>query len=462
VSNFRTLLANGISHSNCCVLVENTTSLPARVRNAPGYRVAQISDAQAEYIKLHAAYLGFTPFDPHASRYTVGTELYGAGTLSLPERFLSTPGAQAYVPRRFHPTVLDAEYRVVENLDDSNAPVWWHVLQFYGNPEIRSGEETDPRCAPVAVRDCKWVSTEVGTGYAPEIRVADLWRILASFNPNSRDYTNQPNTKTSVHVCDLWISVPTTFRGRPVVFMSINPDTIWAVLPHEIPSLALATAICGGRGLEPDQQCGRKLYGSAAPDWSAIKMPLVLAFATIPLGNRCFFMAQHEWAKTRVLAMIRVCHFLWDHADAIDLDESGTPVKVLFENIVELIEDRSLVNQEYRGLQWRAGGLMELVQGRVSAPSFLDSDSEAFVELEDAMRLLEKSDSYTFSNEALWDEDGLNSIVDDWFGCFGERARWIALLMMLTLLQNMHRAFLLPESFDALFHSPTGTCIISP
>ena len=69
-------------------------------------------------------------------------------------------------------------------------------------------------------------------------------------------------------------------------------------------------------------------------------MPLAIAFATIPISNRCFFMAQYEWAKRRIRAMIRVCHFLWDHADAIDLDESGTPVKVLFENMAELIEDR--------------------------------------------------------------------------------------------------------------------------
>jgi hypothetical protein len=104
----------------------------------------------------------------------------------------------------------------------------------------------------MAVGDYNWVSTKLGSGYVPKVRVADLWRILASFNPCAREYTHQPNTETSVHVCDLWISVLTSYRGRPVVFLSINPNTIYAELPYKILTLWLATAIYGGRGLEPD------------------------------------------------------------------------------------------------------------------------------------------------------------------------------------------------------------------
>ena len=364
---------------------------------------------------------------------------------------MDSPKAQVYDPRGFN----------AAGSAHPDAPIWWHVLQFYASSETSSRED-DARRVPVAVGDCNWVSTELGSGYAPEVRVADLWRILASYNPRAREYTHQPNTETSVHICDLWISMSTPHRGRPVVSLSVNPDTCYAKLPHEIPTLGLATAICGGRGLEPDQQCGgKKLYGSQAPDWNNVKMPLALAFATIPAANRCFFMAQYEWAKGRLSAMIPVCHFLWDHADAIDLDDSGTPVKVLLETMNELIDERYLDFQEHLGLQWRAGGLMDLVQGRIAAPSFLDS--EGFVEIEDAVTLLEKSSSYTKDEEKFRDDDGLNRIVDDWWGCFGERrAKWIALLMMLTLLQNMNMALLLPKSFDALFHSPKGTCIISP
>ncbi|KAJ9419634.1 hypothetical protein FOXG_07064 [Fusarium oxysporum f. sp. lycopersici 4287] len=412
---------------------------------------AYVSCEQAQYIKRYAAYLDFKPFDLNATKYAMESELYGAGTLSLPERFVDSPKAQVYDPRGFN----------AAGSEHSDAPIWWHVLQFYASPETCSRKE-DSRRVRLAVGDCNWVLTDLGSGYAPEVRVADLWRILASFNPRAREYTHQPNTETSVHVCDLWISVPTSHRGRPVVFLSINPNTVYAELLHEIPTLGLATAICGGRGLEPDQQCGgKKLYGSEAPDWSTVKFPLAMAFATIPPANRCFFMEQYEWAKGRLWAMIRVCHFLWDHADAIDLDESGTPVKVLLETMTELIDERYLEFQATRGLQWRAGGLMDLVQGRIAAPSFLDS--KGFVEIEDAVTLLEKSGLYTKDDEEFWDNDGLNHIVDDWWGCFGERrAKWIALLMMLTLLQNMNMALLLPESFNALFHSPTGTCIISP
>jgi len=61
---------------------------------------------------------------------------------------------------------------------------------------------------------------------------------------------------------------------------------------------------------------------------------------------------------------------------------------------------------------------MDLAQGRIAEPSFLE-ESASFIEIEDAVRLLEKSDSYTTAEE-FWDEDGLNRIVHDWIGCFGD------------------------------------------
>jgi hypothetical protein len=54
---------------------------------------------------------------------------------------------------------------------------------------------------------------------------------------------------------------------------------------------------------------------------------------------------------------------------------------------------------------------MDLVQGRIAASSFLDS--EGFVEIEDAVTLLKKSSLYTKDNEEFWDDDGLSCIVDD-------------------------------------------------
>lgn len=411
----------------------------------------QISDEQAQYIKLHSSYLGFKPFEANVAMYTAGSDLYGAGTLSLPVRFVDSPEPKAYAPRPFNRTGADP-----------NAPVWWHVLQYYA-PAENAGDGGDTRRVAVAVGDCNWVSTELGHGFAPEVRVAELWRILASYNPRARSYTHQSNTDTAVHVCDLWVSVPASHRGRPLVFMAIKPDTVSSELPHCIPDLALATAICGGRGLVPRKRCdGSMLYDSDAPDWSTIKMPLALAFVTIHADNRCFFSAQFEWASSRVAAMMRVCHYLWDHADAIDLvDEAGKPVKVLFEELAAAMEDLNLTDLERRGVLWKVDGLMGAVQDRIAEPSFMDG--LPFLEIEYAVRLLEKSGEYSAADEACWDGDGLNRVVDEWWGYFGpERARWVALLMTLTLLGNLHMALLLPESFDALFHSPTGTCIISP
>ncbi|KAG4261989.1 hypothetical protein FPRO03_11457 [Fusarium proliferatum] len=371
------------------------------------FHTVHISNRQAQYIKRHAEYLDFKPFDSNAIKFPTENEFYGAGTLSLPERFLYSPKAQVYDARGFN--VVGSEH--------PDAPIWWHVLQFYASPEATPHNE-DIRRVPMAVCDCKWISTDLGSGYAPEVRVVDLWRILASFNPHKRDYTHQPNTKTSVHICDLWISVPTSHGDRPVVSLSINPNTHYAEVPYEIPTLELATAICGGQGLKPDQRCGGKsLYGSEAPDWSTVKMPLAMAFATIPSANRCYFTAQCRWAKERLSAMIRVCQFLWDHADAIDLDESGMPVKVRVELMTELIDERF---PEADGcLQWGAGGLMDLVDGQIAESSFLDSGE--FIEIEDAVTLLEKSISYTKDDEKYLDNDGLNNIVDNWWGCFGKR-----------------------------------------
>ncbi|KAF4341546.1 hypothetical protein FBEOM_4448 [Fusarium beomiforme] len=73
------------------------------------------------------------------------------------------------------------------------------VLCSVGTPPRKE----DTHCIPVTVGACNWVSTELRSGYAPEVRVANLWMILASYDPRIREYTHQPNTSTSVHICDL-------------------------------------------------------------------------------------------------------------------------------------------------------------------------------------------------------------------------------------------------------------------
>ena len=373
--------------------------------------------------------------------FPVGKAYYSSGTVSLPKRLLCT--SEGHRLANSMTVVLPS-------------PTWVNVLARY------KGDATeDLRKTRVSVHDATWCR-DYGGLFAIEVPVIDVWRIIASFNPWYANYTNEPNTDTEIHVHDLWISVPSALHSQPLVHMAFRPESVFA--PYDrayVPSEIFAVAMCGGKGLVPDQACSRKLYSSREAGWEFIKVPIAFAFVIIPPQNRCYFTEQWKLASVRCGCMLIVCGYLWDHADAIECNESGTPVKVLFEEAradVRLNKDGSVKYVgELSGYKLQA--LSEVAEAGLQ--SSLES-ADAFVEIEDAVTLLMKADQYTSEDKTFWDEDGTNRIVDHWQGYFGmNRARWIALHMTIKFLLNLGDALVFPQSFDALLHSASGNCFIA-
>lgn len=94
-----------------------------------------------------------------------------------------------------------------------------------------------------------------------------------------------------------------------------------------------------------------------------------------------------------------------------------------------------------------------------SSPDF--TDERAFVEIEDAVTLFRDADNYTCNYLALWDDDGMNNVVDQWWGHFGsKRARLVALDMSLKLNLNLEASLAFPDSFTSLLQTNSGKYLL--
>ena len=154
--------------------------------------------------------------------------------------------------------------------------------------------------------------------------------------------------------------------------------------------------------------------------------------------------------------MLKVCYFLWDHADADDLDENSVPIKIILEEAVSYL-DTSLERFVSVSASWRLVSLSTLAENALT--KFLKT-TNGFIEIEDAVDLLNEAKKYTGSNTAQ-DENGMNSIVATWSSRFGpDMGRWIALNMTMKLLINMIDAMTFPKDFNALLWSGNGKCFI--
>ena len=396
------------------------------------------------YIEKHARVLDFKS---PKRLLPNGRPNYSSGTLFLPTRLLCTPTTHQ----------IGEHDRV-----PPPAPIWATVLARY-----QSEGPTDTRRQRIPVAEASWCpkSSDFEGAIAIEVPVVDVWRILASFNPYYANYTNEPNTETEVHVHDLWISVPARLDGKPLVRLALRPETAFAPYDRaQIPDAAFADTMCGGAGLAPDTMCGRTVYASRMPGWDVIRVGQAFAFALVPQQNRCYFAEQWRWLARRTACMVTVCHYLWDHANAIDLDNNQVPVKVQWEETVSQLEIKDGAVAHVMGaMSWRLQVLVPVVQSGLQAALRSQGDGpEASVEIEDAVGLLMRSDQYKSADDRVfWDDDGKNRIVDDWWGLFGaEKARWIALDMTIKLILNMSDALVFPESFGELLHSGSGTCLI--
>jgi len=91
---------------------------------------------------------------------------------------------------------------------------------------------TDDRWKRIPVQE----APSYGGLLAAEVPITDVWHLIASFNPHFTNSTNEPNTPTEIHVCDLWVSVPDALLGKPLVHMDFLPRYI-------IPRFRYATQI---------------------------------------------------------------------------------------------------------------------------------------------------------------------------------------------------------------------------
>ena len=418
-------------------------TIPAELVMRPKPSTVPLEPEKIRYIERYEVELDFKPTDLH--RYD-----YNSGTISLPTRLTSTA----------------SEYRLPQEWDrKAPPPIWTWVLSRYQDSGL-GHMPTDARRQRVSVQHAVWCS-DYGGAFAIEVPVIDVWRIIASYNPHFANWTTTDNTDTEIHVHNLWISVPSSLHGKPLVHMTLRENRM-DFPPYEfayVPSEDFAVAMCGVGGLQPDRSCNDvAVYSSNESGWDQIRVPLALAFTKVPMQNRCYFPEQQKWLDARSSAMLTVCHYLWDHAEAIDIEENGIPVKVIIEEVAahrKYVNDSRGYSDRSKSVSWRLASLENVVQAGLQASLRSGEGNPDFIEIEDAIDLLEKADGYKDEDRLLRDEDGMNNVVEDWWGRFGpERARWVALDMMVKLLLNLGNHLAFPDSFGALLHSGTGTCFV--
>lgn len=343
------------------------------------------------------------------------------------------------------------------SLYEGNGPVWkvllfrYSKIRDFGKPETERWETMPLQTAP-------WSSEG---GFAAELPVTELWRLISSY-PREAVHRGwhtpgQKGDPSYIYVGDLLISVPDTLQGKPLIhieLLDVSKIKFTGAGLRTIPSEDVAKAMCGGLGLPP-----YKRYSSDAEGWTVVPLPFALAFTALDVPNRCLFYEHYSWAGDQLGCLLKVCSYLWDHAASIDCTTEGVPLKILLEELQ--------LKFDSVGPQWFCtleDYQMSPLQGAMAntiynGPAF--NEEGQFVEVEDAIQLLSEADKYTANDTAFWDEDGMNCVIDTWWGRFGaDRARWISLDMLLTLIVNLRESVPLPPSCDALLHSASGNCFV--
>ncbi|KAK5048282.1 hypothetical protein LTR84_005952 [Exophiala bonariae] len=429
-------LFKALASSQCDYVLFKSTSVP-------------LPPDQVRYIEKNMVALGFRA---PAMILPSGKPDFSCGTIKLPKTLFDIPTHHAY-----HHEQMVA--RSEKFASAPNQPAWRYILGRYSvDPEKNLLMKELP------VHEATWCS-DYGGLFAVEIPVVDVWRIIGSYNRHFRNSEDRLRSENEIHVQDLWISVPGALHGKPLVRMVFREGSILPDHELRIPSRAYAAAMCGLSQLSPDTVGGRRLFSSAAPYWETIKVPLVLAFTLLPIENRCFFEEQYRWVVERIAAMVKVNEALWDHADAIDLDDHDVPIKVRLRELAATkflkdVDINQAQNANHYTTDSRFERLNDLAQRQLRTWEDFCEGGDS-IELEDAVFLLERSNTYAPTDFRALNEDGETEVLRDWWGRFGEeRARWIALAMTAKLLLNMCQSFTLPATFSSLLHQPSSTVFL--
>lgn len=369
---------------------------------------------------------------------------YSSASIKLP--------CKIFCSKEAHEIALDRT-----SLIHRNGPVWNNLLSRY-RKEVDGDQVNDERWKDYSIQTAAWYSDFEGC-FAAEIPVTEIWRLISSYPGEAM------HIHSKVVLGDISIEVVGSLQGKPLVrmeFMDCVKIKHFGFGKRQIYSQNMAHAICGGLGLPPDQQSYRTLYDSDANGWKVVPLPDAFAFTKIPTNrdsNLWVFAEHYEWARKYLEHMMSVCHFLWDHAGSFDCNKEGVPVKILLEDLQDF--------RERKGVNWplmvpiiKSAPLVEALESHLNiSPDF--NGEGYFIEIEDAVVLLKEASRYTANEIAYWDEDGMNNVVDNWWGRFGaHRARWVALDMTLKIFTNITNAGVLPSSFTPLLHSSSGHCFL--
>jgi hypothetical protein len=299
-----------------------------------------------EYLEQYASTLQIEYSEPPVDSGDVD---YSSATMLLPTRLFG---------------FTDQRHIQVPKCTGIDRPIWGNIATQYrsgstdtvilpgGNAvislpakELEENKKIGFRWVRIPVRAAAWLPRfeEI----AADLAVAEIWRLVASF-PEECFWGRFGEVygiedKQTLRVGDIAFSVIGSIDGKAVV--SIALDYRWKFLGHgmrHIPSEALAQAMCGGRVLPPDNDTLK--YGSRAEGWELIPVPEVLAFCTISAADRCYISASFTWVAKRIRCMLKVSHYLWNHADAVDCNAEGVPIKVILQSTTD-----TMARQNFRG-----------------------------------------------------------------------------------------------------------------
>ena len=104
---------------------------------------------------------------------------------------------------------------------------------------------------------------------------------------------------------------------------------------------------------------------------------------------------------------------------------------------------------------------LETVVSQYFASGALLEGPDDCIEIVDAVSLLEKASTYVEQDFEVSYDNSESEVIRDWWGYFGAtKARWVALSMTMKMLMNLCQCHVVPDTFGALLHVPSGTCYI--
>lgn len=210
---------------------------------------------------------------------------------------------------------------------DTYGPVWNRVLTRYNSCSIT----TDDRWKRIPVQEAPWCPAYDGL-FAAEVPITDVWRLIASFNLHYTNSTNEANTPTEIHICDLWVSVPDALLGKPLVHMDFRPGTSFPgydtpLIPRTLQTRFAAgwvwhmkSAVPVGRSIRAKHPAGKELGCPVPPHSQSALSKLDVIFQSKP--------RRRKQGRSPCRKSATTCGIMLTLSIALG---DGTPIQILLE-----------------------------------------------------------------------------------------------------------------------------------